>query len=161
VRALMRDELAPTLTRAAALDPATYQASLWPRFANAALGHATQQVAMDTSAKLAQRHVPALLERRQRGQSIAHLAMVVAGWIRYLAGRDEKNTAYVIDDPLATALGAIALTWRANPHTCVARIFAVEAVFGALRDDALAQEAVAGQLERIAALGVRAALRAV
>lgn len=160
VRSLMRAELAPTLTPAPAFDPVAYQAQLWPRFANAALGHATQQVAMDTSAKLAQRHVPALRERRRRNEPIDRLALVVAGWIRYLAGHDENGTAYAIDDPLAARLGAIAAPWRADPRACAERLLAVEAVFGDLRFDETVRCAVTRQLERIAAAGVRAALHA-
>jgi fructuronate reductase len=160
VRRLMADELAPTLTPDSGFDPVAYQARLWPRFANAALGHATQQVAMDTSAKLAQRHVPALRERRLRGEPIDRLALVVAGWIRYLAGRDESGSAYAIDDPLAVPLAAIAATWRDDPSACVARFLAVETVFGELQRDETVRSAVARQLERIAGVGVRAALRA-
>ena len=159
VRRLMAEELAPTLTCAPALDPVAYQARLWPRFANAALGHGTQQVAMDTSAKLAQRHVPVMLERRARGEGIECIALVVAGWIRYLAGRDENGIAYPIDDPLAAPLTELATAWHTDPRACVKRFFAVEAVFGELRNDTLAKNSVARQLERIAATGVRAALR--
>lgn len=159
VRALMTQELAPTLTAAAALDPVAYQTMLWPRFANSALGHATQQVAMDTSAKLAQRHVPALRERRARGEPIDGLALVVAGWIRYLAGSDESGVEYPIDDPLAGTLRPLAATWHGDPRACVARFFAVEAVFADLRADIVVQDSVTRHLQRFAAVGVRGALR--
>ncbi|HYS15124.1 MAG TPA: mannitol dehydrogenase family protein [Burkholderiaceae bacterium] len=159
VRRLMTEELAPTLMRAPALDPVAYQARLWPRFGNAALGHGTQQVAMDTSAKLAQRHVPVMFERRARGEGIECIAVVVAGWIRYLAGRDESGSTYPIDDPLAAPLTELATAWRTDPRASVERFFALETVFGELRNDKLAQDAVVRQLERIAANGVRAALR--
>jgi fructuronate reductase len=159
VRALMTQELAPTLGSAGALDPLRYQAQLWPRFANSALGHATQQVAMDTSAKLAQRHVPALRDRRARGEPIERLALVVAGWIRYLAGSDESGVEYPIDDPLAGTLTPLAASWQRDPRGCVARCFAVEAFFADLRADTVVQDAVTRHLRRFAADGVRAALR--
>ena len=160
VRRLMTQELAPTLVAGAALDADDYQAKLWPRFANAALGHGTQQVAMDTSAKLAQRHVPALRDRRRAGASFECLALVIAGWIRYLAQHDENGATYSIEDPLAGPLTAIAATWRADPRGCVERFLAVEAVFGDVGRDSVVREAVTSQLERIGAGGVRAALRA-
>jgi len=160
VRNLMTQELAPTLTPEAALDTDDYQVKLWSRFANAALGHGTQQVAMDTSAKLAQRHVPALRDRRGAGASIERLALVIAGWMRYLAGHDEDGAGYRINDPLAAPLTAMVATWRTDPPGCVARLLAVEAVFGDLGRDRVVRETVTRHLERIAVAGVRAALRA-
>jgi len=160
VQHLMADELAPTLAPRRGLDPRAYHAMLWPRFTNAALGHATQQVATDTSAKLAQRHLPALRERRARDEPCRGIALVIAGWIRYLAGCDENGAAYPIDDPLAGPLTTIAASWQTDPSTCVERIFALDAVFGVLRDDATVKRDVARQLNAIASGGVRAALRA-
>ena len=160
VRRLMADELAPTLAPRRDLDPQAYQAMLWPRFTNAALGHATQQVATDTSAKLAQRHLPALRERRARNEPCRGLALVIAGWIRYLAGRDENGATYPIDDPLAGPLTTIAASWLSDPSGCVERIFALDAVFGSLRDDTAVKQDVARQLNAIASGGVRAVLRA-
>jgi fructuronate reductase len=115
---------------------------------------------MDTSAKLAQRHVPALRDRRRAGAGFECLALVIAGWIRYLAQHDENGAAYSIEDPLAGPLTAIAATWHADPRDCVERFLAVEAVFGDVGRDSGVREAVTRQLERIGAGGVRAALRA-
>jgi fructuronate reductase len=159
VRKLMRTELAPTVARAPALDPDAYQRQLWPRFTNAALGHATRQVAMDTSLKLSQRHVPALRERRARGEPVACLALVLAGWIRFLAGIAEDGSAYAIDDPLAPVVASIAAAWRTAPLDCARRILAVDTVFGDLRDDTSLAADVARHLESFARAGVRSALR--
>jgi fructuronate reductase len=159
VRALMRTELAPTVARAPALDPDAYQRQLWPRFTNPALGHATRQVAMDTSLKLSQRHVPALRERRARGEPVACLALVLAGWIRFLAGTTEDGSAYAIDDPLAAVLAPLAAGWRTAPVDAARSVLAVETVFGDLRDDASLAAQVARHLASFACIGVRRTLR--
>jgi hypothetical protein len=51
-------------------------------------------------------------------------------------------------------------TWRDDPRSCVARLLAVDAVFGELRNDEVVRAAVTRELQRIAGGGVRAALRA-
>lgn len=160
VRELMREELAPTLERTDQLDPAAYQAQLWPRFANAALGHTTRQVAMDTSAKLAQRHVPALRARQARGEPYERLALVIALWIRYLGAVDEAGNGYQIEDPLRAPLAALAAGWRTDPRATASGVLAVEAVFGDLGGDGSLARAVARHLALIAGAGVRGALRA-
>jgi fructuronate reductase len=159
VRALMQQELAPTVAADAALDVADYQRRLWPRFANTALGHGTLQVAMDTSLKLTQRHVPVLRERLARGQPIDRLALLIAGWIRYLAGQREDGSAYKVDDPLAPQLVSLAARQTQDPAGCVRKTLAVAAVFGTLGADAVFAARVTQQFTRLLHLGVRAALR--
>lgn len=130
-----------------------------PRFTNAALAQRTLQVAMDTSLKLTQRHVPVLRERLARGQPIDRLALLIAGWIRYLAGRREDGSAYEIDDPLADQLASLAALQTQDPDRCVRQMLGLGAVFGALGADAVFERGVRQGLERLQHFGVRGALR--
>ncbi|HEY8729467.1 MAG TPA: mannitol dehydrogenase family protein, partial [Acidothermaceae bacterium] len=63
VRALMKQDVMPTLTMPAGIDADEYQASVLDRFANPALDHRTVQVAMDGSQKLPQRLLATIRDR--------------------------------------------------------------------------------------------------
>jgi fructuronate reductase len=78
------------------------------RFRNPALPHRTQQIAMDGSQKLPQRLLGTVRDRLAGGGSIRHLALAVAAWIRYAAGRDEAGAPIAVADPLAERFAAIA-----------------------------------------------------
>jgi fructuronate reductase len=106
VEALMRDEIEPTLPPLPGLDLPRYRAELLKRFANPALAHRTQQIAMDGSQKLPQRLLGTVRDRLASGQSIAHLGLSIAAWLHYLRGHDEAGVAYPIEDPLAAPLAA-------------------------------------------------------
>lgn len=159
VRALLAHELAPTIRLAPTLDCAEYQRRLWPRFGNAAPGHGTLQVAADTSLKLTQRHLPALRERRVQGQAIDRLALLIAGWLRFLAGRREDGSGYPIDDPRSAQLAPIAAFQGHDAEACARPMLGVDAAFGTLATDAAVVASVARQLARLRDLGVRDALR--
>ena len=83
----------PTLAAPPGVDLAAYGAQLRERFRNPALPHRTQQIAMDGSQKLPQRLLATVRERLAGGGSIAHLALAIAGWIRYASGTDEAGQA--------------------------------------------------------------------
>ena len=83
---LMSDQLAPTLAPTPALDLAAYQSALLARFANPALRHRLQQIAMDGSQKLPQRLVQPARERIDSGKSFDALALAIAAWMRYTWG---------------------------------------------------------------------------
>ncbi|HYE44870.1 MAG TPA: mannitol dehydrogenase family protein, partial [Caulobacter sp.] len=95
------DEAAATLRPPPGLDLAAYRRALAGRFANPALAHRTRQIAMDGSQKLPQRLLASIAARLGQGQSIDALALAVAGWMRWQAGRDEAGRTFVVDDPLA------------------------------------------------------------
>ncbi|MCD0503895.1 mannitol dehydrogenase family protein [Bordetella petrii] len=107
VDALMREEIAPTLPAVPGVDLDAWRARLLARFANPALPHRTQQIAMDGSQKLPQRLLGTVRDRLRAGQGYQRLALAVAGWMHYLRGRDEQGAAYSIDDPLADELRAL------------------------------------------------------
>ncbi len=109
MRRLMADEVVPTLSVPPGVDIAAYQNALVTRFANPALPHRTQQIAMDGSQKLPQRLLATVRESLSAGRRIDMLALAVAGWMRYVSGRDEAGRAIQVSDPLAQAFERIAL----------------------------------------------------
>ncbi len=104
VRGLMLDEVAPTLPPVPGLDPAVYAGDLVERFRNPALRHRTWQIAMDGTQKLPQRLLGTVRDRLASGAPIGRLALGVAAWMRYAAGRDERGAPIDLRDPLADEL---------------------------------------------------------
>ena len=83
-----------------------YVDALMRRYSNTEIRHRTWQIAMDGSQKLPQRILQTVRERMNRNLSIAHLALVVAAWIRYMRGIDEAGEAIDVRDPFAADLKA-------------------------------------------------------
>jgi fructuronate reductase len=107
VRTQMDADITPTLHMPSGTDLAGYKDRLIDRFRNPALRHRTWQIAMDGSQKLPQRLLGMIRERLAAGASIDRPALAVAGWMRYVAGVDEKGLPIDIRDPMATRLAAI------------------------------------------------------
>ena len=115
IEQLMVKEAAPTLPPTAGLEPHIYAGCLRERFANAALEHRLDQIAMDGSQKIPQRWLATLKAQQSRGIACDGILTALAAWIRYL--RDGKA-----DDPLAEPLAAL---WRSAGKNGI-----VEALFG-------------------------------
>ena len=58
------------------------------------------------------------------------LALAIAGWMRYVAGRDEQRRPIKVDDPLAAQFAAIADAHRDDPRGLAHALFGVRAIFG-------------------------------
>jgi fructuronate reductase len=104
---LWRDEIVPVVPPPPETDLLAYVAALKERFRNPAIRHRTWQIAMDGSQKLPQRLLGTIRERLARGLPLPCLALVVAGWIRYVGGVDEQGGAIDVRDPLAGTLRAV------------------------------------------------------
>ncbi len=126
IAAMMGDEIEPTLSRPGL---AEYRAELLARYGNPALKHKLQQIAMDGSQKLPQRLLGTIRDRLLAGASCNRLCFAVAGWFRYLVGKDESGLAYPISDPLAEVLHAAAISSQ-NAAELVVALLAVREVFG-------------------------------
>ncbi len=98
---LIELDLVPGLDAPAAVDVPRYVDELMARFANAALGHRTSQVASDGSQKLPVRVGSAALDRLRAGAVPRGLALVVAAWIRCLAtpGSYAAPASGTVEDP--------------------------------------------------------------
>jgi fructuronate reductase len=90
VRAHMR-AVVETLDPVPGIEIETYINQLLSRFANPAIDHSNQQIAMDTSQKLPQRILAAALETLNAGKDAAQFAYVVALWIASIHKRGDLN----------------------------------------------------------------------
>jgi len=134
MRQLMADEVVPTLNVPMGVDVAAYQQALVTRFGNPALPHRTQQIAMDGSQKLPQRLLGTVRDNLSAGRRIDMLALAVAGWMRYVSGRDEAGRAIKVSDPLADDFARIAAESGVHdggdPAALAHGLLGIRAIFG-------------------------------
>ncbi len=153
---LMQQEVETTLPALPGLDLAAYRERLLQRFANPALAHRTQQIAMDGSQKVPQRWLATVRDRLAAGQPIARLGLAVAAWLHFLRGYDEREQDYAIDDPLASELLALTRSAElfASPQVRAQRLIGFAPVFGDLASHPVLVAAVAPALESLRQRGV-------
>ncbi len=147
VSEMMDEEITPTLAVPAGADVTAYKRALLARFANPALRHRTQQIAMDGSQKLPPRILGTIRNRIAARAPFPHLATVVAAWMRYVMGRDAQGRPYEIRDPLAPTLAQCVARADGDPARLATELLSISAIFG---DDLLAapvfRDAVTAQL---------------
>jgi fructuronate reductase len=125
------DESGATLPPLPGVDIGKYRRDLLARYQNAALPHKTWQIAMDGSQKLPQRLLNPARERLRAGASIAHLALAVAGWMRYVGGVDERGQPIDVRDPLGLQFKTIcAGAGDADPDARVRGLLSLSSIFG-------------------------------
>ncbi len=100
---LMVSEQAPTLS-IKNVDLPEYANALIARFKNTGLKHRTWQIAMDGTLKLSQRLLDSIQIHLSNGSSFDYLALAVAGWMRYVSGKDDHGAEIRVSDPLADKL---------------------------------------------------------
>lgn len=125
---LWREEVIPGLDPPPGTDLAAYADALLVRFANPALRHRTEQIAMDGSQKLPQRLLASLAANRAASRPVGRLALAVAAWMRYVGGTDEAGRPLDVRDPLAPRLRALADA-APDPAGRVAALLGVREVF--------------------------------
>ncbi len=130
VERLMAEEIAPTVPAPSGVDLVDYRRQLLQRFRNPVLPHRTQQIAMDGSQKLPQRLLNTVRERLAGEGSITHLALAIAGWIRYASGTDEQGQAIAVSDPLAPQFRDIVAAAGGDAVRIAAGFLDLAAVFG-------------------------------
>ena len=156
IEALWREEVIPGLDPDVIGAAPDYCSRLLARFANPGLAHLTAQIAMDGSQKLPLRILPSIRANLSLGLPIERLALVVAAWIRYLGGVDERGLPFLPDDPLRERLQCIA---AASDSGAAARgILAEQSVFGELAGNEVLAANVGQWLERLRKRGTCALL---
>jgi fructuronate reductase len=161
IQQLMEQEIAPTLVRHQDLNLPAYMSALTARFNNRALQHRTLQIAADGSQKLPARLLPTIRERLAAGAAIDRLALVVAAWMRCLAGTDDNGEPIALADPLAERLTKAA-RGHGEPGHQVRSLLRLSTIFGHdLPADARFVGAVTDWLASLANHGVEQTLRAV
>ena len=159
IHGLMTLEVGPQLTRP---DWEHYRDALLERFANPALQHSVHQIASDSSQKIPQRWPPSALGAIQAGLPFQRLAFNAAAWMRYLQGADEQGQSYLINDPKATTLQALAQAHAGDAPSTVNALATLPAIWGAeLPQTAIWISSVTHWLEQINQHGILQALRQV
>jgi fructuronate reductase len=128
---LWHSEVIPDVRPPAGVDPSRYADSILRRFDNPAILHKTSQVGSDGSLKLPVRLLGTVRERLQRGEPIPRLAHVVAAWIRYLEGRDDRGENIEVRDPLRDTLQMALARAGETAAAKVAALLSVNRVFDA------------------------------
>jgi fructuronate reductase len=154
---LMTTEVGPTLALPAGVDATAYMRRLLERFSDPGLAHRTWQIAMDGSQKLPQRLLGTIAERLADRRPNPCLALAVAAWMRYAAGRDEAGRPIDVVDPLADRLKALADT-AADTSALVDLYGGIEEIFGPLGRRPEFTAAVGGALASLVRLGAKGAV---
>lgn len=146
----------PTLDLPSNIDVGAYKASLLTRFRNKALHHRTWQIAMDGSQKLPQRILGPIRDRLAKGLPIERHALVVAAWMRYVTGIDERGQPIDVRDPLLKSFrDGLQGAGRDVPRI-VEALLSLKTIFGDdLAADQRFRQAVSDALTRIYSVGSR------
>ena len=129
MRRFTADEVSPALVPPPGIDLAAYRETLVRRFANPALPHRTQQIAMDGSQKLPQRILATVRDNLAANRSIELATLAVAGWMRYVSGEDEQGRRIDVSDPLAPTFASLAARHRGDPVGFAQALLALRAIF--------------------------------
>jgi fructuronate reductase len=129
VRALISDEILPSLRGDTTLDLTLYAQQTLHRFRNRALRHELAQIAWDGSKKLPYRILDTVRDNLQAGRSISRLATTIAAWLLFLQRAAALDQAIV--DPLSDSLLPLARRCNRNTREDVAQFLSASQVFTA------------------------------
>jgi fructuronate reductase len=159
IQQMMDDEVTSTLALPARIDVAAYKRTLIARFANTAIRHRTWQIAMDGTHKLPPRLLATIRDRLTAGAPFPRLALAVAGWMKYVAGIDERGAPIDVRDPLAERLQTIVAATGPAPARLAPALLAIAEVFGSdLPRELRFVSAVTEALQHLSAVGARRAV---
>lgn len=131
-RALMDDDVAPTLTPPEGVDLATYRDQVLERFANPSIRYTTLQVATDGSQKVPVRLLGTVQDCLSAGAVPQSATRAVAAWVVFVArGQDRYGRALRVDDPIADQLRAAT---RGADRTLVDRMLTLDVIPQMVRD---------------------------
>lgn len=142
IETLMRVEAATSFDPAAGQNLDAYADALLERFANPALRHRLEQIAMDGSQKIPQRWLAPLAAQQAAGRDCPALLGALAAWMRHVRGEHRP-----VDDPRA---GELRHAWdRAGTAGIVDALFGPSGLVASpWRPDAATRERLTGMLER-------------
>lgn len=126
------DEAGATLRPVPGLNVETYRADLMSRFANGALNHRLQQIAMDGSQKIPQRFLATYRDRLRMGLRSPAIVLSLAAFVLWQTGRNELGVEHAITDPLSDEIAAIVRANRERPAALAQAMVQFEPVFGSL-----------------------------
>jgi fructuronate reductase len=129
VRAMMVEDIAPTVAPPRALDVPGYIEAVLERFRNPALRHELAQIAWDGSKKLPFRILGTVRDALAAGRPPGRLCVPLAAWMHFVSRRGRAGIEIV--DPLAERLVAVAGHTTGDPARDVAGFLALGEVFPA------------------------------
>ncbi|HUX71896.1 MAG TPA: mannitol dehydrogenase family protein [Cellulomonadaceae bacterium] len=110
-RTVLRAEYLPSVTVPRGIDVHEYEAQLFVRWSNSALGHRTSQVGTDGSVKLRQRIPEPAIDLLNQGRMPHHLALTIAAYLTCVAplgGFDPGPDAALMQDAARPLLASLA-----------------------------------------------------
>jgi len=128
IEILLHKEIIPCLSAPPGVSLPDYAQTLLTRYANPRVRHLTGQIAMDGSQKLPQRILGIVDERHAIGAASPGLVLVIAAWMRYIGGVDERGATIELHDPLADKFAELA-KYTTGPDVWIADILAMREVF--------------------------------
>ncbi|MGR3514400.1 MAG: mannitol dehydrogenase family protein [Paracoccaceae bacterium] len=150
---LWQHEILPTVPQPEGEDLFRYTDMLLERYRNPNIQHRTWQIAMDGSQKLPQRVLGTVRDQLAQGPVPQGLCLVVAAWMRYVSGVDERGQTIDVRDPLASQLKA-AFGSALDARGKVTALLSIEDIFGTDLPHAKAfVDAVVAWFERLHADG--------
>src|ERR1700727_1221718 len=99
VEKLLRDEIQPLLPAVPGMNTPEYRASLLSRLSNPRMSDQLSRLARRGSSKIAQFVLASLQEAVAQGRPHTLLMLAVAGWARYMHGRDLTGRKISLEDP--------------------------------------------------------------
>ena len=152
----MDDEVTPLLPPVPGIDLADYKRTLLERFANPKIKDTLARLATDGSDRMPKFVLPSLSEALAQGRPHRLLTLVVAAFIRYLRGVDERGEEIVLNDNRADELRRLA---RENPRD-PRPVLGVRRVFGDLGDREAWVNELTAAIQELDAHGARASVAA-
>ncbi|VGF41107.1 D-mannonate oxidoreductase [Klebsiella pneumoniae] len=125
---LMLREQAVTL-KVTGVDLTRYADELIARYCNPALRHRTWQIAMDGSQKLPQRMLDSVQFLIDKKQPFNLLALGIAGWMRYVSGKDEHGKNIEVCDPIIQQLQSVVNSSETDAEM-VTGLLSIKSIFG-------------------------------
>jgi mannitol 2-dehydrogenase len=122
------DAVTPVVQPPLGVNLEAYKATLVERFANPTIFDQVQRIASEGAAKMPKFVVPSITKLLSKGLSTAAPAILIASWIRYLEGIDERGKPIAILDGSLKELQAS----RTQSASGVEGILAMKPVFGGL-----------------------------
>lgn len=160
-RAVMRNEYEPSIEPPSGVDVREYEAQLFERWGNSALGHRTSQVGTDGSVKLRQRIPAPAMHALVRGTMPHMIALTVAAYLSCIAplrGFDPGPQAEAMTDAARDRLIAMAATARGGPELAERAIAELHLFGDELGEQTAFVERVGELIDTIVSSGVDAAI---
>jgi mannitol 2-dehydrogenase len=155
VEQLMRNEISPLLPAVPGVDVEDYCATTLDRLRNPRIGDRLSRLAARGSVKMPAYLLPSLHDAIVAGREHTLLILAVAGWARYLCGKDLRGRNLHIEDPQAKLLTTLATLGKNRPDPLLRN----HEIFGDLRLVPGFVDRLAEMIEAIDSQGVARTLR--